>query len=76
MWSHNPNTKTKRITLSKNINYDIPHGTANNLNISNLRINQDHNFYQPHNKREINKYDNQKIYNTPYWKRKNEGELK
>ena len=73
---HKPHTKTKGRTLSKNSDYNIPHGNVNNLNSSHLWINQYLNYYQPHNKREINQDGNWKIYDTPAWKNKKEGELR
>ena len=76
MWPHKPHTETKKITLSRNRNSDIPHGNMNKLNRSHLRINKHLNYYKPHNKRETNQYGNRRIDNSPAWKKKKEGQLK
>ena len=68
--------KNRKLTLSKNRNSNIPHGTLNNLNISHLRRNQALKYYQTHNNRKTNQYGNRKIDNTPAWNKKKEGELK
>ena len=65
--THKPHTKTKKITLSKNRNSNSSHENVSNLNSS--KINQDLNYYQPHNNKESNQYGNNQINNTPSWMR-------
>ena len=67
MWEHKPHTKNKR---GGGNHFNSPHETVNNLNSSHIFKNQDSTYYC--NKREKNRYGNQKIDITPGWKKKRE----